>query len=47
MKLGLIGEKLGHSLSPEIHQKIFEKLGICGTYNLLKKAALSCTFWNR
>ena len=28
MKLGLIGEKLGHSLSPEIHQKIFEKLGI-------------------
>ena len=26
MKLGLIGEKLGHSLSPEIHQKIFEKL---------------------
>ena len=41
MKLGLIGEKLGHSLSPEIHQKIFEKLGICGTYNLLPIARMN------
>lgn len=41
MKLGLIGEKLGHSLSPEIHQKIFEKLGIRGTYNLLPIARMN------
>lgn len=41
MKLGLIGEKLGHSLSPEIHQKIFEKLGICGTYNPLPIARMN------
>ena len=41
MKFGLIGEKLGHSLSPEIHQKIFEKLGIRGTYNLLPIARMN------
>ena len=41
MKLGLIGEKLGHSLSPEIHQKIFEKLCIRGTYNLLPIARMN------
>lgn len=27
---GLIGEKLGHSLSPIIHQYIFERYGIRG-----------------
>ena len=31
---GLLGEKLGHSLSPEIHKKIFEKLNIEGAYKL-------------
>lgn len=33
---GLIGEKLGHSLSPEIHSNILEKLNIKGTYNLFE-----------
>lgn len=32
--LGLFGEKLGHSLSPEIHQVIFNELNIKGTYGL-------------
>lgn len=31
---GLIGEKLGHSLSPEIHESLFEKVNIDGKYNL-------------
>lgn len=31
---GLIGEKLGHSLSPEIHNKVFEDNKIKGLYNL-------------
>ena len=31
---GLIGEKLGHSLSPEIHQSLFEKLDMNAKYNL-------------
>lgn len=31
---GLIGEKLGHSLSPEIHEKILEGLNIKGNYSL-------------
>lgn len=31
---GLIGEKLGHSLSPIIHQYIFERYGIKGYYSL-------------
>lgn len=29
---GLLGEKLGHSISPEIHEKIFSLLGIRGAY---------------
>lgn len=36
MKLGLIGEILGHSLSPVIHEEIFRKLGIAGTYQLIE-----------
>lgn len=31
---GLLGEKLGHSLSPQIHKRIFEYLGIEGAYKL-------------
>ena len=31
---GLIGEKLGHSISPEIHQLIFKYYGIEGSYRL-------------
>lgn len=32
---GLIGEKLGHSLSPNIHNKVFKDNNIDGLYNLL------------
>lgn len=31
---GLLGEKLSHSLSPEIHKEIFKKLNIKGSYSL-------------
>lgn len=33
---GLIGEKLGHSLSPEIHSLILDKLNKKGLYNLFE-----------
>lgn len=33
---GLIGEKLGHSFSPQIHGEIFKKLGISGEYKLFE-----------
>ena len=33
---GLLGEKLGHSLSPSIHKMIFEELGIDAGYNLFE-----------
>ncbi|WP_373898599.1 shikimate dehydrogenase [Haloimpatiens sp. FM7315] len=33
---GLIGEKLGHSLSPDIHELILRKLGIKASYNLFE-----------
>ncbi len=33
-KYGLLGKHLTHSISPEIHQMIFEYIGISGTYNL-------------
>lgn len=33
---GLIGEKLGHSFSPQIHNEIFRKLGIEGEYKLFE-----------
>lgn len=33
---GLLGEKLSHSLSPELHQDIFEKLNISGNYKLFE-----------
>lgn len=36
MRVGLLGAKLGHSLSPKIHQLIFEQLGIKGTYDLIE-----------
>ncbi|MDD7794936.1 shikimate dehydrogenase [Clostridium sp. 'White wine YQ'] len=37
MKLyGLLGEKLGHSLSPEIHEQIFKNLNINGNYALFQ-----------
>lgn len=36
MKLGLIGEKLSHSKSPEIHQRLFDLQHLEGTYSLLE-----------
>lgn len=33
---GLIGEKLSHSISPQIHSLIFKELGIEGFYNLFE-----------
>jgi shikimate dehydrogenase len=35
---GLLGETLGHSLSPRIHHMAFAKLGILGAYKLLPVA---------
>ena len=36
LKFGLLGAKLGHSLSPQIHQEVFRKLGIKATYELIE-----------
>ena len=35
-RYALIGEKLSHSLSPEIHSRIFDKIGMDGTYELVE-----------
>lgn len=35
-RYGLIGAKLGHSFSPDIHKLAMEKLGIKGRYNLIE-----------
>lgn len=32
LHFGVLGEKLGHSLSPEIHAKLLKQQGLCGTY---------------
>ncbi len=37
MKLGLLGEKLTHSYSPQIHNLAFKLLGINGEYNLFER----------
>ena len=36
LKFGLLGAKLGHSLSPQIHQEVFRQLGIAATYELIE-----------
>ena len=36
MKYGLLGARLGHSLSPQIHQEVFQQLGIEATYELIE-----------
>ncbi|HWQ79835.1 MAG TPA: shikimate dehydrogenase [Anaerovoracaceae bacterium] len=36
MKFGLVGEKLSHSQSPQIHEEIMKQRGIKGTYELLE-----------
>ena len=33
---GLLGEKLGHSISPQIHKLVFEELNQVGTYELFQ-----------
>ncbi len=35
-KFGLLGEKLGHSFSPQIHNLIFKELGIDAQYDLIE-----------
>lgn len=44
---GLIGEKLGHSFSPQIHNLIFQTINSKGLYNLLeiKKEDLENAVW--
>ena len=39
MKFGLLGAKLGHSLSPQIHQEVFRQLGIEASYELIEVSA--------
>ncbi len=39
MQYGLLGGKLGHSLSPKIHQLFFEYTGLTGSYTLLETEA--------
>ncbi len=39
MKLGLLGARLGHSLSPQIHQEVFRRLGIEASYELIEVPA--------
>lgn len=36
MQYGLLGGKLGHSLSPKIHELFFKYTGVSGTYSLLE-----------
>ncbi len=36
LKLGLVGEKLSHSQSPQIHAEIMKQKGIDGTYEILE-----------
>ena len=39
MKFGLLGARLGHSLSPQIHREVFRQLGIDATYELIEVPA--------
>lgn len=36
IKLGLVGEKLSHSISPKIHEEIMRDKGITGTYEIIE-----------
>jgi len=36
IKLGLVGKSLSHSLSPQVHSCILDKLGILGTYEKIE-----------
>ena len=35
IRLGLLGAKLGHSISPQIHQAVADRLGIALTLSLI------------
>ena len=37
-RFGLLGEKLSHSFSPNIHKKIFEILDVEASYDLFEVA---------
>ncbi|MCD8199061.1 MAG: shikimate dehydrogenase [Phascolarctobacterium sp.] len=39
MRYGLLGGKLGHSISPQIHERFFHYTGIKGSYELLESSA--------
>ncbi len=39
MKFGLLGARLGHSLSPQIHQEVFRRLGMEASYELIEVQA--------
>ncbi len=39
MKFGLLGARLGHSLSPQIHQEVFRRLGMEASYELIEVPA--------
>ena len=39
MKFGLLGARLGHSLSPQIHREVFRRLGIEASYELIEVPA--------
>lgn len=42
---GVLGEKLPHSISPEIHEEIFSLLNIDGAYKIFeveKKISVNC-----
>ena len=43
MKFGLLGARLGHSLSPQIHREVFRQLGIDATYELIEVPAEKLT----
>ncbi len=36
MKFGLLGEKLGHSLSPFIHEELYKAIGLEASYELIE-----------
>lgn len=46
-KLGLLGEKLGHSLSPKIHLAAMSACGLSGDYELIETDAHGLVRWVR
>ena len=46
MQYGLLGGKLGHSLSPKIHELFFKYTGVIGSYELLEVSVRKPVFYN-